>query len=291
VKVRATEGHQTGIPAVLRALHTIKSYPFDLREPIFAQYPAMKCGERQAVRHYAKLLAPLAERMIAKAGGRDWVLVSPPAGNLLSGANMVCADLYPILCEILQGQVDIRPVPLRLIDNWRPFQSEADFQVHGDYASLDYASRCRMQYGEDDVEYDRHVLEGREVLFVNDINVTGSHLRWIRSVLGRAKPLGVHALLIVNTFAPIGRRFPQLESELNASRLSGPDELISFLRNADLRCTGKLVVRLLALGSAGLGHVLRSIGRAKRRDVVRAMFEDGSYADDFLKRRLASLQI
>jgi hypothetical protein len=55
-----------------------------------------------------------------------------------------------------------------------------------------------------------------------------------------------------------------LESEINGSRLNDPDELALFLRQADLRFTGKLVARLLALGTEGLGHVFRSIDDARR---------------------------
>ena len=275
---------------MLRALHTIKSYPLDLRHPIFSCYPAMKYGERQAIQSYANLLAPLAEKMIAKARGRHCILLSPPVRNLPSSANLLCEELYRILCQKPEVQAHIDLKQLRLIDKAEPFQTDADFRAYGDYARLDYNTRCQVQHDEEGLEYDRQALEGREVIFVNDINVTGSQLRWIRSVLRKAKPRAVHALLIVNTVSHIGRRFPHLESEINGSRLSHPDELASLLRKPHVRYTGKLVARLLALGAAGLDRVLREIDHATRCAMVQAMFDDGSYADDFLRKKLASLQ-
>jgi len=61
---------------VLRALHTITSYPPDLRHPVFAHYPAMKYGERPAIDHYARLLAPLAGAMITQKRSSEWVMAS-----------------------------------------------------------------------------------------------------------------------------------------------------------------------------------------------------------------------
>lgn len=282
------EGMKIGVP-VLRALHTITSYPPDLSHPVFAHYPAMKYGDGPAIKHYAMLLAPLAHKLIAETRDGEWVLISPPVRNLPSGANLLCEELLRILRQSLGVDAKIALEPLRLVDKGLSFQTDADFRTFGDYAKLDYRTRLKAQYGVDEVDFARTALRGRNVIFVNDINITGSQLRWIRSVLGSAKPRGTHVLLIVDTVARVGRQFPHLESEINGSRLSEQRELVSFLQNADLRYTGKLVARLLALGNAGLDQVLRSIDHAKRYAIVRAMFMDGSYADDFLKNKLASL--
>ena len=271
---------------MLRALHTITAYPPDLRNPVFARYPAMKYGELHAIDHYATLLAPVANSMMARTRRSSWVMVSPPVRNLPSGANLLCERLHGLVRQAWP-QRTIAMEPLKLVDQSRPFRNEAEFDAYGDYARLDYETRRDLQYAEDEVVYDRPALQDRHVLFVNDINVTGSQLRWLRGVLGKAKPRAIHCLLIANTVSRVGRRFPHLESEINGSRLGDPEELASFLRKADLRYTGKLVARLLALGAEGLGYVFRSIDHARRRRIIDAMFKDGAYARDFVKEKLA----
>ena len=274
---------------MLHALHTIESYPLDLRHPIFACYPAIKYGERQAIYHYAKLLAPLAEQTIMKARGRECVLISPPVRHLPSGANLLCNELSSILSRKLEGQARIDQQRLRLTDKVESFRTDAEFRAYGDYARLDFKTRCQVQHDEESLEYNARALEGREVIFINDINVTGSQLRWIRLVLRKAKPHAIHFLLIVNTVGHIGRRFPHLESEINGSSLDGPDELVMLLRESDVRYTGKLVARLLGLSAQGLDRVLRALDQQTRCAIIQAMFDDGSYADDLLREKLDSL--
>jgi hypothetical protein len=264
---------------VFSALHRLESYPPDLQHSIFAQYPAMKYGERRAVEHYARLLAPRAAEMIATAPLDEWVLTSPPVRSLPSGANL--------LCGALSRRLGLRRERLDLVDDPQPFRDEKQFAAYGDYAKLDYRTRCAVQYRADEVSYDEAALRGRQVVFVNDINVTGAQMRWIGAVLERAAPRAVHWLYIVDVAPQIGRAFPQVEDEINSSRLAGRDEIAAFLRDAELRCTTKLAARLLGFGSTSLERIFRSIDAAKRRGLLEALYADATYASEFLKRKLA----
>ena len=266
---------------MLSALHTINRYPPNIPASIVAHYPAMKFGERQAGDRFALMLAPLADRMIATARERDWVLTSPPVRNLPSGANLLCERLQPLL----HGTGLAR---MRLTDDAQ-FESIDAFRDHGDYARLGYDARRRAQYGAGDVDFDRAALRGRNVIFVNDINVTGSQLRWIEQVLETARPYAIHWLLVLNTTPSIGRRFPQLEDEINRSRFASHDEFADFLRGAEFRCTTKLVARLLGYGGDALRRILAALDRSKRRGLVRAMFADGLYSDEFLREKFAAV--
>lgn len=265
---------------MLSALHTIERYPPDMSHPVFARYPAMKFGETRALDHYALLLAPLADRTIATARDAQWVLTSPPVRGLPSAANLLCERLHLLL-------YGTRLEWLRLTAGTQ-FRSAGEFEHYGDYARLDYRTRRDAQYDAADVAFDRAALRGRDVIFVNDINVTGSQLRWIEEVLETARPRAIHWLLVLNTAPRIGRRFPQLEDEINRCRFAGTDGLAGFLRAARFHCTTKLVARLLGQGADGLRHVLAAVDRNTRRKLVRAMFADGGYAEEFLRARLAA---
>lgn len=266
---------------MLSALHTINCYPPNIPGGILSHYPAMKFGEDKAVDRFALMLAPLADRMIGTARDSEWVLTSPPVRNLPSGANLLCERLQ----ALLHGT---RLEHLRLTDSSQ-FESAELFETRGDYAKLDYAARRRAQYGVNDVAFDRAALRGRNIVFVNDINVTGSQLRWIEQVLETARPRTIHWLLILNTVPGIGRNFPRLEDEVNRSRYSDEEELAGFLRSVDFRCTTKLAARLLGHGAEALRHILAALDGSTRRSLVRAMFDDGLYSDEFLREKFAAV--
>ncbi len=265
---------------MLSALHTIKCYPPDLGNPIFRQYPAMKFGERHSVEHFARLLAPLAARMIEKSRGRECVLTSPPVRGLPSGANLLCEALQKKL-----GGIEI--VPLRLTEPPEPFESDAEFQAYGDYARLDYETRRVCQFDDADIAYEGERIRGRDVIFVNDINVTGSQMRLMKTVLSRARPRRIHWLLILDVARRIGRRFPQLENEINCSRFSGRDEIISFLRRSELQYTGKFVARLLSFGTSSLERIFQSIDAATRHAIARAIAAEGVYCGEPFREKIA----
>ena len=265
---------------MLCALHTIKCYPPDLADPVFAHYPAMKFGERRSVEHFAQLLAPLAARMIEKSRGRECVLTSPPVGGLPSGANLLCESLQAKL-----GGIEI--APLRLAEPQEPYESDAEFQAYGDYAKLDYKTRRLCQFNDEDIAFDGDRMRGRDVIFVNDINVTGSQMRRMKDVLSQARPHRIHWLLILNVAGRIGRRFPHLENEINHSRFSGQDELISLLRRSELRYTGKFVARLLSFGTSSLERIFRSIDAATRHAIARAIAAEGMYGGESFREKIA----
>lgn len=272
---------------MLLSLHTIASYPPDLANPVFERYSAMKYGERRAVRHYARRLAPMAAALIREAPRREWILTSPPVRDLPSGANLVCEALHAELRRAMP-EIGIALETLRLVDDVGAYQSNEDFEAYGDYAKLDLETRRASQIGSDDeVAFERARFAGREVIFVNDINVTGAQMQRIRALIEVARPAEIHWLLIANTLVDVGRRFPQLESDINHSRLSRREEVISLLRGAELRHTGKLVARVLSFGTVGLARIFQSLDTATRRALRRAIEADALYASDFFREKVA----
>lgn len=261
-------------PDLLSALHTIDRYPPDLSHPIFAHYPAMKFGERRAVEYFAQKL----ERNALAIGGD--VLTGPPVQGLPSGANLICQALH----RRLGMEIEV----LRVMDPPDTFESETEFAAYGDYARLDYAARRAMN-ADQDVAFDVVKLKGREIVFVNDINVTGSQMERMKALLEKAQPRAIHWLLIVDVVPHIGRRFPHLESEINHSRFAESDELVAFLRGADLTFTGKIVTRLLSFSIENWSRVCRSLDRATRRAIREAILTDGAYSGEAFREKLAIL--
>jgi hypothetical protein len=262
---------------VLSALHTIRDYPFDLSDPVFAHYPAMKFGHRESVRHYARLLAPIARRWMAEAEPQEWVLTSPPQHGLPCGANFVCEVVHAILAGALPHGTRLTLDRLRTAQAVPPFANEAEFRCYNDYSKQDMASRRSFRMGGDETyTYDLANFAGRRAIFLNDINVTGTQLESMETILGEAVA-SLDFLLIVNVERDVGRAFPQLESEINLSRLAGIEALTCFLRNDEFHCTGKLISRLMAYEPGELRTILTALDRRRRDAIHRAIVEEGLY--------------
>ena len=265
---------KNGFFALLSTLHTITRYPPDLSHPLFEHYPAMKFGERSAVEYFAAGLMHG-----ARALGGD-VLTSPPVRGLPSGANLIC--------EALHRRIGTQMETLRATDPPAAFKSEAEFAALGDYARLDYAAR-REAGTDDDVVFNAGEFRGREIVFVNDINVTGSQMRRMKALLAKARPRAIHWLLILDVVPHIGRRFPHLESEINHSRLAEGEELIDFLRRSELTFTGKFVARLLSYSLESWARICRSLDRSTRRAIRQAILAEGVYPSEVFGKKLAML--
>ena len=124
------------------------------------------------------------------------------------------------------------------------------------------------------------------MIFVNDISVTGTQMNWVKRFLRASSPRELHWLLILNVDRRIGCRFPHLESEINNSKLREREEFISFLRESDLRHTGKLIARVLSYDAEDLYGIVRCLDRGGRRALRRAIRAEGVYGTAFFREKM-----
>jgi hypothetical protein len=274
---------------LLSALHTIRDYPFVLTDPIFAHYPAMKLGHSKSVGHFAELLAPMIRHWMVEAprADRDWVLTSPPLWGLPCGANLVCRAVYEILVNTLPRDVAVTLDTLEVHGTRTPIGSQSDFERYNDYSKQDLKTRqnFHLESDDDDTTQDLATFQGRRTVFVNDINVTGTQLDSIEKLLHGAGVKSLDCFLILNVDGRIGRRFPQLESEINMSRIFSLEEFTSFLRDFEFRCTGKLISRLLSYDAESLAGIFAALDRRKRMLLHRAILEEGLYGGAFFSEK------
>jgi hypothetical protein len=274
---------------MLSALHTINTYPFDLAAPIFAHYPAMKLGHLESVSAFAELLAPMALQMIGDAPAEDagWVLTSPPLHRLPSGANLVCRALRGLLAKALPaGQA---PQLASIAVRWtrRPLRTAAEFEDYNGYSKLDL-DRRHQQYSarRGRLICDGADFAGRSALFVNDINVTGTQLAEITRLLHDAGVKRLDILLIVQVDREIGCAFPQLEHEINTSRIGEPGEFVACLRDGEFEPTAKLIWRLLSHDTETLAAIFDALRAPKRRLLYRAILQEDLYGGPLFEEKM-----
>jgi len=278
---------------VLSALHTIRTYPFGPGSPIFAHYPAMKFGHLASANYFAELLAPMALQAIADVATKDrgWVLTSPPLRGLPCGANLVCRALCGRLAEALPDGQAPRLVSMDARGTIRPFSRQADFEAYDAYSKHDLNNRRQLYLAcHDSVTYDLAGFEGRHAIFVNDINVTGTQLATITKLLQSAGVKSLDVLLIVNVDRKIGCAFPQLEHEINTSRITDLPEFTAFLSDCEFDPTGKLIGRLMSHDPRELAAIFEALRPPKRQLLRRAILQEGRYGGPLFKEKIEAVE-
>ena len=278
---------------MLSALHTISTYPFDLQNKIFAQYPLMKLGHVASVNSFADLLAPMALQALARmpAKGQGWVLTSPPLQGLPCGANLVCRAI----CSRLARSLPADQAPLLDLMEVRgpriPFRDPADFAAYNDYSKYDVRQRQQFRLARDErAKYDLANFADRHAVFVNDINVTGTQIATITRILHRAGAKSIDMLMILNVEREIGRAFPQLENQINSSRITDVAEFTRFLRDVDYEPTGKLISRLMAHDPTEFAAIFAELRPPQRQVLHRAILQEGLYAGQLFREKLAVVE-
>jgi hypothetical protein len=261
------------------ALHTISALPLDPDVPLFEHYPAMKLGVRQSVGHYARLLLPLAREVIAsRPAGVEWVVTAPPFFGVPAGANLVAREIHRGLSDELPSQ---RPV--RIAELHRPVPTGAALAdaLAGDYSRKGVDDRIenrrRLFDGHWPAQLDSTVFRGRAVLFVNDINVTGTQQSFMQQVFDVVGAASIDWLYIIQVDPPLGRSNPELEDALNQLHLGTFEGLADVVTRADIDFTCRCIRRLLAHPIAQLEPLFRTLEGARLRNLYDLAMQEGIF--------------
>ena len=201
------------------SLYKITQRSVEADAGIFRAYPAFKLGARDGVRHYAELLLPLAKRLIVgDSAHRDWILTAPAiTGRTPAAANLLCRELFK-LCKRDRDITSSNQISLINIPHMGESPDSMDWKDPTkslDYAKLDYEDRVN--------ERERFLrrlapsvtFQGRPVLFVNDICVTGAQQRTMQQYFDRAGAACVRWLYIICVDGYVGKSNPRIESQIN----------------------------------------------------------------------------
>src|SRR5215210_2425735 len=151
------------------SLYRISELPLNADADVFRHYPAFKLGVTVSVRHYARLLLPVVKRLVANDSEHaGWILTAPPlVAETPAGANLLCWELFDLYMRERDGR-DLKE--LSLID----MRYEKEATTSRDYAKLDFAARVTERERLSRRLVSDADFQGRPILFVNDICVTGA---------------------------------------------------------------------------------------------------------------------
>jgi hypothetical protein len=260
------------------ALHTIAALPLDPQFALFRHYPAMKLGARNSIAFFVRLLLPRAREILAQAPEAEWVVSVPPLFVLPAAANL----LARALCRELAA----RPAgpPPRLVE--LRYSAPDPATLHRESPAADYSRaslaerakhRQQLYEGRARLAIDADVFRGRPVLFVNDINVTGTQQHFMRRAIAPAGPASLHWLHVLQVDPELGRSHPELEYALNHLHLASFDEFAELVAGSEIDHTARCVDRLLGHGVDELAPVLRRMGRDRAQQLLALAADEAAW--------------
>jgi hypothetical protein len=262
------------------ALHTITSLPLDPWFPLFRHYPAMKLGIRDSIDFFVRRLIPRAREIFAREPDDvAWVVTAPPLFALPAAANLLARGIHR---DLIAHGGDRPPPQLAELRYSAPNPATLHLEVPADeYSRASVADRMKARHqlyeGRSAVAVDLEKFRGRAVLFVNDINVTGTQQHFMRRAIMPAGPAGIHWLHVLQVDPVLGRAHPELEYALNHLHLARFDELAEAVADSGIEHTARCVDRLLRHDPAELAPVLRKMGAERAKRFLELAAEEGRW--------------
>jgi len=259
------------------SLHRISKLPFDADAEIFRHYPAFKLGVTNSVRYFARLLLPLVKNLIASDSQHtDWIMTGPAiASQTPAAANLLCRELF----DLYMRERDARTSKeLSLIDIY--YDNEATASI--DYAKLGFADRMTERERLSRQLVRNAEFQGRPVLFINDVCVTGAQQQTMQQYFERVESTCVTFLYLIVIDPKIGKMNPNLEWEINFAPF---EELLRLVSREEIQFTGKCILKLMHLSIAELDQVMRALSSERRTRLLELVLLNGfQHLDGFQKQ-------
>jgi hypothetical protein len=235
-------------------LYCITELPLNRDAEVLRYYPAFKLGVTSAVRHYAQLLLPFVQKLMATDTG--WILTSQAlAAHTPAAANLLCWELFDLYTrENGSGQ-------LTVID--LQYDNEATASI--DYAKLNVADRITERERLSRRLVQDAGFQGRPVLFVNDIRITGAQQHTMQQYFDHVEAACVKWVYLMTVDPELGRTKPEIEWEINFAPF---EDLLRMVSREEIQFTGKCVLKLMELSVAKLERILRALSSERRKRLL-----------------------
>lgn len=258
-------------------IKAINDWPQDLGDPLFANYPAMKLGQKAAVDFYADQLAATVEQIMARSPClTGWALMAPPVYHLPAGASLMARAVADRIAglEVVEPQL-MRPI------------------AGNGYAMAGLNVRADNRRRQDEA-LDRplltHQLGGRPVIVINDINVTGTQEAFLAQLLVDVGAIARHWNYVFTVDRDLGTRYPQLEHELNISCLQSLDAFRDVLAIADTVPTARCMERLFGLPRSDFSTLASKLSPDRCAELRALAIGEGRYGCDIFADKLDILK-
>lgn len=276
----------------LHALRKIEKLPIDYSDDFFSHYPRLKVGVIESVAYYGAQLSRLAEDVITQSLARhsDWVITGP-AYNVLPGApNLLCSYIYEDLKDKLPDSVTLSLAKLRDETSDLEIRDSGSLNSYHNYSTFTRHERTQAYDHAPEPSMEPCDFLGRSILFVNDINVTGTHQRYMERFFAKRDPPQICWLYVLVIDREIAEAQPELEYEINLSSIATFEKFANLLATQHLEYTSRCITRLLAVDVSRLEKVLQMLDEGRLKKILELATAEGRFSGNYFKEKIDLLK-
>jgi hypothetical protein len=292
LSVGRRENLTTTQPASLRSLRIIEKLPIDYSDDFFGHYPRLKLGATESVDYYGAQLSRLAEDVITQSlpGSSDWAITGP-AYNVLPGApNLLCSYIYEDLKNKLPDSVTLSLVHLPVETDDLEIKNSESLNKYHNYSTFTQQERHQLYEQSPEPLIEPRDFRGRSILFVNDINVTGTHQRYMQQAFDKMNPPRICWLYILAVDREIAEIEPEVEYAINNSCIASFEEFADLLATHDLEYTSRCITRLLSYELPELAKLFQMLDMGRKKTILKLATTEGRFSGDYFKEKIDLLK-
>lgn len=286
------EDSPTTTKILLRSLRAVEHLPIDYSDALFAHYPSLKLGVTKSVEYFGPQLARLAEDVIMQSlpGLSDWVITAPSYNVLPGGPNLLCSYIYEELTARLAGSATLSLAYLRDQTAGQEISDSESLHKYHNYSTFTKQERTELYQQTPEPLFEPGDFQGRSVIFVNDMRVTGSHERYIQQALAKVEAAQICWLYILKINPAIAEAQPELEYAINHSRLAGFEEFAELLATHHLQYTSRCITRILSYELSQLKKLLAMLDNDRKKTILELATAEGRFSGEYFREKIGLLR-
>ena len=275
-------------------LEEIRSLPLPLDQELYRNYPGMKLGQLQSVDFFSRRLCTLAAEILRSGAEKsdrqdDWVITAPAFYYLPAAANLLARRVHELLGQ--QG-LNVRLLEPRLNERQIAIRDLEEFKTSNDYSRNKLQQRiAERQRIHDAAQADSLMpqFEGRRVMIVNDIHVTGTQQRFIQASLNQFLAKECHWLYIFHVDSVLAQNHPEIEFQINNNALADLESYARVLADEETRHTARCMSRLFSEDIDNFRYLVGSLRPEIREKIFLLAEREGRYGNPVFEEKMAML--
>jgi hypothetical protein len=133
-------------------------------------------------------------------------------------------------------------------------------------------------------------FRGRSIIFVNDINVTGTHQRYMEKAFAKVDSPQICWLYVLTINREIAAAEPEVEYAINHSRLASFEEFAALLATQNLEYTSRCITRLLSYELSQLEKLFQMLGSDRKQAILELALAEGRFSGDYFREKIDLLK-
>ena len=280
----------------LNALKHIDQLPLPLTHPLLKAYPAMKMGDARAIAFYARQLADHLSRVMDQHNHiEQWVITSPAWFMVPSAANLLAWQVYDRLKHQPDKANRVSYTKLSYMQtNLIPHSHGQDYQYYCQGSLADRVSRVeqtREREGDDEILRQHQCFDGKAVIVVNDIRVTGTQQQFMQQSFDQLPIRHLHWQYILDVDGELGRNRPDVEHQINFSTMATDEAWEKLIKKPDLIFTSKSLVRLFSYPLAAFERLLNELPESRLQQLHELTRQEGLAQSHYFGEKMPILEM